>query len=97
MLRPVRWAVSSLCTLVGLWVFFFVPIGGTRTLWEHTRRIVGTPEARELGQDLGRASGQVADRVRREVIPTLATLGDDAGVRRDADAAVLADDVRSAP
>lgn len=90
MLRPLRWAISSVTTLVGLWVFFFVPIGGTRTLWDHTRRILGTPEAQELGSDLGRASTQVADRVRREVIPTLSTLGADAGVRRGGDAATRA-------
>ncbi|MBL8604272.1 MAG: hypothetical protein JNK72_20255 [Myxococcales bacterium] len=84
MLRPVRWALSTLSTLVGLWVFFFVPVGGPRTLWDHTRRILGTPEARELGHDLGNASNQVADRMRREVIPTLMNL-DDGGLR---DAAV---------
>lgn len=79
MFRPLRWIVSGLTTLIGLWVFFFVPIGGTRTLWDHTRRIMGTPEAQELGHDLHRASEQVADRVQHEVIPTLLAHGD-AGV-----------------
>lgn len=97
MLRPLRWAISSVTTLVGLWVFFFVPIGGTRTLWDHTRRILGTPEAQELGTDLGRASTQVADRVRREVIPTLATLGTDAGVGRAGDAATRGPDAAVGP
>lgn len=79
MFRPLRWIASALSTLVGLYVFFFVPIGGPRTLWDHTRRIMGTPEAQELGRDLHHAGEQVADRVQHEVVPTLLTWGD-AGV-----------------
>lgn len=83
MLRVARWILSSLVTLVVLYAYFFVPLGGTRTLWEHTRRILGTPEARELGSDLRTASDRVATRIRREVIPAVISRHD-AGARADA-------------
>lgn len=83
MFRAGRWIVSSLFTLVVLYAYFFVPIGGTRTLWEHTRRILGTPEAHELGHDIRSASDQVATKIRREVIPSVLS-GFDGGLRDDA-------------
>lgn len=67
MFRVIRWAASALTTFVFVYVFFVVPVGGERTLWEHARRIAGTPEAHELGRDLDRAGRQVAGRVRDEV------------------------------
>ncbi len=84
MTRLIRWAASSLLTLVLLWAFFFVPVGGgQRTLWDHTRRIWATPEAQDLRQDIDRAGHQVATKIRDEVIPTV--LATDAGTRaRDA-------------
>lgn len=84
MTRMIRWVASSLATLVLLWAFFFVPLGGgRRTLWDHTRRIWSTPEAQELRTDIDRAGHQVATKIRDEVIPTV--LSTDAGVRaRDA-------------
>ncbi len=86
MIRLLRWAATGVVSLVLLWAFFYVPVGGGRTLWEHTRRIAGTPEARDLGHDLDRARIDVANKVRDEVIPTLVATGD-AGAR-DASRAV---------
>lgn len=83
MFRAGRWIVSSLLSLIVLYAYFFVPIGGTRTLWDHTRRILGTQEAHELGSDLRHASDQVATKIRREVIPAVVS-GFDAGVAADA-------------
>ncbi|MFO0626769.1 MAG: hypothetical protein U0325_14235 [Polyangiales bacterium] len=85
MTRMIRWAASSLVSLVLLWAYFFVPIGGSqRTLWDHTRRIWSTPEAQDLRHDIDRAGHQVATKIRDEVIPTV--LATDAGVRpRDGD------------
>ncbi len=80
MFRVGRWIASSLSTLVFLYVFFEVPVGGTRTLWQHAQRIMATPEAHDLGTDLRSAGDQVAHRVRTEVIPALAA-GPDAGLR----------------
>ena len=84
MTRLIRWAVSSFASLLLLWAYFFVPLGGSqRTLWDHTRRIWSTPEAQDLRHDIDRAGHQVATKVRDEVIPTL--LATDAGTReRDA-------------
>ncbi|MEZ4407100.1 MAG: hypothetical protein R3A52_11560 [Polyangiales bacterium] len=81
-----RYALSAVVTVVLLWAFFFIPVGGRLTLWQHTRRIMGTPEAQELGTDLRRAGHDVSDQVRRDVIPTLMNLGADGGVRSGADA-----------
>lgn len=83
MFRLGRWIVSSLVTLVVLYAYFFVPIGGTRTLWDHTRRIIATPEAHELGHDIRNAGDQVATKIRREVIPTVMSALD-GGVQVDA-------------
>ncbi|MDO9022345.1 MAG: hypothetical protein Q8S73_01095 [Deltaproteobacteria bacterium] len=83
MLRATRWILSSLVTLLGLYAYFFVPITGTRTLWDHTRRILATPEAHELGDDIRTAGDRVATKIRSEVIPSVMT-GFDAGVRSDA-------------
>ena len=85
MFRATRWIVSSLVTLLALYAYFFVPIGGTRTLWDHTRRILGTTEAHELGDDLRTAGDRVATKIRREVIPAVIA-GFDAGARPDASA-----------
>jgi hypothetical protein len=80
MTRMIRWAASSLVSLVLLWAYFFVPIGDSqRTLWDHTRRIWSTPEARDLRHDIDRAGHQVATKIRDEVIPTV--LATDAGAR----------------
>lgn len=83
MTRLIRWAFSTLATLVLLWAYFFVPVGGNgRTLWEHTRRIWATPEAQDLRRDIDHAGNQVATKIRDEVIPTV--LSTDAGFgRRD--------------
>lgn len=88
MTRLIRWALSALVTLVLLWTFFFIPVGGgSRTLWDHTRRIWSTPEAQDLRQDIDRAGQQVATKIRDEVIPTV--LSGDGGVgSRRGDAAV---------
>ena len=85
MFRATRWILSSLVSLLALYAYFFVPIGGTRTLWDHTRRILGTNEAHELGDDIRSAGDQVATKIRREVIPSVMS-GFDAGLRTDADA-----------
>lgn len=85
MFRATRWILSSLVSLLALYAYFFVPIGGTRTLWDHTRRILGTTEAHELGDDIRSAGDQVATKIRREVIPSVMS-GFDAGLRADAGA-----------
>ncbi|MBK8691496.1 MAG: hypothetical protein IPN17_04125 [Deltaproteobacteria bacterium] len=85
MYRAARWILSSLVTLVVLYVYFFIPLTGTRTLWDHTRRILGTQEARELGVDLRTAGDRVATKIRREVIPAVVS-GFDGGVGARADA-----------
>jgi hypothetical protein len=84
MTRLFRWVLSTLTTLLLLWAYFFVPLGGNgRTLWDHTRRIWSTPEAQDLRQDIDHAGHQVATKIRDEVIPTV--LATDAGARgRDA-------------
>ena len=87
MFRATRWILSSLVTLIALYAYFFVPIGGTRTLWEHTRRILGTPEAHDLGNDIRSAGDDVATKIRREVIPAVMS-GFDGGHRTDAGGAV---------
>lgn len=58
--------------LVFSYVYFFVPVG-RRTLFDHTRRIAATDEARELGDELEDAS----ERVRGHLEERLAA---DAGV-----------------
>lgn len=83
MFRALRWIGSSLVSLAMLYAFFFVPLGGTRTLWDHTRRILGTPEAHELGEDIRSAGDRVATKIRREVVPAVLP-GYDAGLRADA-------------
>lgn len=87
MFRATRWMVSSLITLLALYAYFFVPITGSRTLWDHTRRILGTPEAHELGDDIRTAGDRVATKIRREVIPSVIS-GFDGGLRGDAGAAL---------
>lgn len=84
MTRLFRWAISSFASLLLLWAYFFVPLGGgQRTLWDHTRRIWSTPEAQDLRHDIDRAGHQVATKIRDEVIPTV--LATDAGaLERDA-------------
>jgi hypothetical protein len=66
MFKLARWAISGFCSLIGLYVFFFVPIG-RRTLYDHARRIATTPEAREFGDEMRTAGGRVAARTREEV------------------------------
>ncbi len=83
MFRATRWILSSLVTLLALYVYFFVPITGTRTLWDHTRRVLGTQEAHDLGDDLRTAGDRVATKIRREVIPAVMS-GFDGGVSADA-------------
>lgn len=89
MFRAVRWLASCSVTMVALYAYFFVPISGTRTLWDHTRLILGTPEAHALGDDLRTAGTRVATKIRREVIPSIAT-GFDGGRADDASAGALA-------
>ncbi len=86
LLRPLRWAFSALTTLVGLYVFFFVPIE-RQTLYEHARNIASTHEAQALRSDLTRASLRVADKLRDEARRTLLPgieLENDSGAPADA-------------
>lgn len=64
--QALRWVVSAVTALALLYLFFFVPLG-TRTLYEHARRVASTEEAQELGRDVSRASQQVLDRTREEL------------------------------
>jgi hypothetical protein len=65
MFKLARWAISGFVSLIGLYVFFFVPIG-RRTLYDHARRIATTPEAREFGDEMRTAGVRVASRAREE-------------------------------
>ncbi len=66
MFKLARWIGSTLSTIVGLYVFFFVPIG-RRTLFDHAKRVAMTPEAREFGDEMRTAGARVAERTRDEV------------------------------
>jgi len=66
MRRLFRVAISLVGLLATLWVLFMVPFGH-RTLWEHLTRVAATPEAREMGSDLGRAGEDLADEVVTQV------------------------------
>jgi hypothetical protein len=80
LLRPLRWGLSLLTTIIGLYVFFFVPIG-SRPLYEHVKRIAATPEARDLGRDVTTAGERVGEKIRSEVRQGL-LLDRDGGVYR---------------
>lgn len=69
-------------TLIAAYVFFFVPIG-RRTLYDHTRRIATTPEAREFGDEMRVAGSRVAERTRDEFEGVIrhGVLPPDAGAR----------------
>ena len=66
----IRTLLRAGVSLVGLgtlaYAYFFVPLG-SHTLWEHTQRIAATPEAQELGDDVGVASDRVGDAVRTKI------------------------------
>ena len=49
-----------------LYVFFFVPLG-SRTLYDHAKRIAGTPEAHDLGRDVSGAGQRVITKARDEL------------------------------
>jgi hypothetical protein len=82
MFKLARWAGSAFVTLIAAYVFFFVPIG-RRTLYDHTRRIATTPEAREFGDEIRVAGARVAERTRDEVEGVIrhGVLPPDAGTR----------------
>jgi hypothetical protein len=82
MFKLARWAGSAFVTLIAAYVFFFVPIG-RRTLYDHTRRIATTPEAREFGDEMRIAGARVAERTRDEVEGVIrhGVLPPDAGTR----------------
>ena len=66
LLRPLKWAWSLAVTLCVLYVVFYVPIG-QRTLFQHLRRVAGTPEARELGREVSGAGHRALVRAQDEV------------------------------
>ena len=49
-----------------LYVFFFVPLG-SRTLYDHFKRIAGTSEAQEMGRDVSGAGQRVITKARDEL------------------------------
>jgi hypothetical protein len=51
-------AIEAVILLVALYAFVFVPLG-ERTLWQHTRAIFSTPEARQAGRELTQAGGRM--------------------------------------
>jgi hypothetical protein len=85
MFRLARWAGSAFVTLIAAYVFFFVPIG-RRTLFDHTKRIATTPEAREFGDEMRVAGSRVAERTRDEFEGVIrhGVLPPDAGARERA-------------
>ena len=58
----IRLLVGSAC----LYCTFFVDIG-SRTLWQHMRRIAGTSEARELGAEIVAALDSATSAVTRKL------------------------------
>ncbi len=62
----IRRAIKAVVYLTGLLVlaygYFFVPLG-QRTLFDHTRRILATPEAQELGAEVDVAAGRMGQAV----------------------------------
>jgi len=81
MRRLFRVAISLTGLLATLWVLFMVPFG-SRTLWEHLTRVAATPEAQEMGSELGEAGEQLAE----EVVTQVDRLRRDAGADAAADA-----------
>jgi hypothetical protein len=72
----IKGIVSSIVLGVLAYGFFFVPLG-ERTLFDHTRRIAETPEAKDLGEEVGQAGSRLGDELR-------ARLEGDGSVDRDA-------------
>lgn len=75
-----RSPLSLLGAGVLLYIFFFVPLGEL-TAFQHARRIAGTEEARELGQEAGAAARRLEKHLQSEVGRLL-----DAGVDGGGDA-----------
>jgi hypothetical protein len=69
-----RFGIKIAVTLAVLYCTFFMQIG-SRTLWQHMRRIAGTPEAQELGSDIVAELGSAKDAVKRKVGSTLGSAG----------------------
>ena len=83
----IRLLFKSPLSLIGagvlLYVFFFVPLG-ERTAFQHARRIAGTDEARERGQEAGAAARRLEAHLQDEVGRLLdagVDAGPDAGLR----------------
>ena len=60
LLKATLFGVGAVALLLA---YFLVPLG-RRTLYEHTRAIVATEPARELGEDLSEVGASVAERAR---------------------------------
>jgi hypothetical protein len=58
--------VRIACGLLVFWMVFFMEIG-TRTFFQHVVRILGTPEARELGSEIVASLNNAKNTVRREL------------------------------
>lgn len=52
--------------MIALYVFFFVPVG-SRTLYEYSRRIMGTSEAQEFGHEMRGAGTRVITTAQHEI------------------------------
>jgi hypothetical protein len=64
--KPFKLVVSLFVTIAVLYFTFFVKLGD-KTLWEHGRAIVSTPEAQSLGQGMKQTGEQVVDRAAQEM------------------------------
>lgn len=62
--------MKSILALIGLgvvlYVVLFVPLG-SRTLWEHGRRIAATDEAQELGAEASDAADRLQQHLEEEL------------------------------
>ncbi len=62
--------MKSILALIGLgvvlYVVLFVPLG-SRTLWEHGRRIAATDEAQELGAEASDAAERLQEHIEEEL------------------------------
>ena len=74
-IRAAKTAGSLFVTMIFLYVFFFVPIG-RRTLYDHAKRIAGTPEAQEFGHEMRGAGERVVEQTEHEIRTGLPTRGD---------------------
>jgi len=64
--RAIDLAFTVLFLVAVAYLFFIVPLD-ERTLYEHVRRVVATPEAQEMGSEVQRAGRRLGEKVQSEM------------------------------